>query len=522
MSDISSTVALSDAAMADEFLKAKGEVLVVLNGFTAAIATRAKPNEHWVPFARGDFGDKASKAAKKLASAKRLYWQEVDYSPAAFAWDFATPIIGTFAVINTWIADAKKLTGGSGRGLGLSTKVENAFGLEAKWRCQFAGCGKNLMKQMATGVASKSSYFAHIIASSPKGPRGSPMLSHALAHDVNNYMLLCDECHRRIDREDPDRFTVDVLRKMRRDSLIEVERLLDSLTYKEAIPIAIMGNIAGQSPQVDWRDVEEGLWTRRLRMAPGHPYTFMENGWAPHDAHSEYYWNMLLHGMGAELPQLRKLLATNPSAPGNGKHFAILPVHSTSALVLAGRIFGEAASATILQFRRQFSKGQWSIGDEDAQTPPAQFKLIRHREPNAADTEACLMISLTFAIGTERLSGAIHDGDFKMPTLEITAEPPLTSTILDDPQNLEALSLFMSEAVRILQDDWKMKKVHLVIGAPVSGVFKFGQKLQARNQATYVCYETPLGEGVLPFKPTIEIAGHGVRAVGNKHWLGFV
>ena len=101
------------------------------------------------------------------------------------------------------------------------------------------------------------------------------MLSHALAHDVNNYMLLCDECHRRIDREDPDRFTVDVLRKMRRDSLIEVERLLDSLTYKEAIPIAIMGNIAGQSPQVDWRDVEEGLWTRRLRMAPGHPYTFM-------------------------------------------------------------------------------------------------------------------------------------------------------------------------------------------------------------------------------------------------------
>lgn len=522
MPDISSSVALSDSAMADEFQKAAGEVLVVVNGFTAAIATRAEPTAPWIPVARGDFGEKAGKAAKKLSAAKRLRWQGVTYSPLAFVWSTATPIEGTYAVINTWIADAKAVTGGTGRGLGLSTKVENAFGLEAKWRCQFSGCGKDLMKQRATGVASKSSYFAHIVASSPNGPRGSQMLSHALAHDVNNYMLLCDECHRRIDREDPDRFTIDVLRKMRRDSLLEVERVLDSLQHREAIPIAIMGNITGQSPQLDWRDVEEGLWTRKLRMAHGHPYTFLENQWASHEPHSEYYWKMLLHGLGTELAQLRKLLAPNPSAPGEGKHFAILPLHSTSALVLAGRLFGEAASATVLQFRRQFTKGQWSIGDEDAPVEPAHFKLIRHREHVPGDTEACLLISLTFAIGPERLPRALHDGGFKMPALEITTDQPLSFVILDRPENLQALSFTMSEAVRVLQDEWQVKKVHLVIGAPASGVFKFGQKLQARNQAVYTCYESALGESAGVFRPTLEISGHGVRAAGSTSWLGLV
>lgn len=352
MADILNSVALSDGAMAQEFQNATGEMLVVVNGFTAATAQRHRPLDPWVPVARGDFGEEASRAAKTLASAGRLQWQQVTHSPAATDWGTVTPVSGTLAILNTWISNAKTLTSASGRGHSLTKPQENAFGLEAKWRCQFSGCGKDLMKHRATGATSKSSYFAHIIASSPDGPRGSTTLSHALSADVNNYLLLCDECHRRIDREDPDRFTVDVLRKMRRDSLVEVERLLDSLQHKEAIPVAIVGNITGQSAHLDWRDVEEGLWSRKLRKTPGHPYTFLENGWSTHDPHSQSYWSLLLQGMGAELAQMRKLLAPNPGAPGGGKHFAILPLHSTSVLVLAGRIFGEAASATVLQFRR--------------------------------------------------------------------------------------------------------------------------------------------------------------------------
>ncbi|KJA09017.1 hypothetical protein RP29_18725 [Acidovorax temperans] len=522
MADILNSVALSDGAMAQEFQNATGEMLVVVNGFTAATAQRHRPLDPWVPVARGDFGEEASRAAKTLASAGRLQWQQVTHSPAATDWGTVTPVSGTLAILNTWISNAKTLTSASGRGHSLTKPQENAFGLEAKWRCQFSGCGKDLMKHRATGATSKSSYFAHIIASSPDGPRGSTTLSHALSADVNNYLLLCDECHRRIDREDPDRFTVDVLRKMRRDSLVEVERLLDSLQHKEAIPVAIVGNITGQSAHLDWRDVEEGLWSRKLRKTPGHPYTFLENGWSTHDPHSQSYWSLLLQGMGAELAQMRKLLAPNPGAPGGGKHFAILPLHSTSVLVLAGRIFGEAASATVLQFRRQLTQGKWSVDAGAPSVALPTFKLVRHREHSPGETEACLLVSLTFSITPERLEPHIHDGGFKMPTIEITSDAPLSPSILDRPESLEALSLTMSDAVQVLQEDWKVKQVHLVIGSPASGVFKFGQKLQARNQASYICYESAMGATPGVFKSTIEITGSGVRALGSSSWTGLI
>lgn len=56
-------------------------------------------------------------------------------------------------------------------------------------------------------------YIAHIIGSSEDGPRGNAELSKALAKDPDNVMLLCDGCHRVIDRDESDKHPVEVLRR---------------------------------------------------------------------------------------------------------------------------------------------------------------------------------------------------------------------------------------------------------------------------------------------------------------------
>ena len=60
------------------------------------------------------------------------------------------------------------------------------------------------------------SNYAHIIGDSPKGPRGDKEKSKELAKDINNLILLCPECHKLID-SDEDKYTVEVLRKMKRE-----------------------------------------------------------------------------------------------------------------------------------------------------------------------------------------------------------------------------------------------------------------------------------------------------------------
>lgn len=72
----------------------------------------------------------------------------------------------------------------------------------AAGRCQFENCGKPLDHDLLSGKAElNSAYLAHIVASSPAGKRGDELLSHRLADDADNIMLLCDKHHRLIDCE---------------------------------------------------------------------------------------------------------------------------------------------------------------------------------------------------------------------------------------------------------------------------------------------------------------------------------
>jgi len=72
----------------------------------------------------------------------------------------------------------------------------------AAGRCQYEGCNKPLWLDTLTKYEFNVAYIAHIIADSPDGPRGDPELSFKLKADISNLMLMCDEHHRLIDRED--------------------------------------------------------------------------------------------------------------------------------------------------------------------------------------------------------------------------------------------------------------------------------------------------------------------------------
>ncbi len=508
---------LSDQLLADQMSAAgkSGTVLVVANGFTAVVGVRRDAADPWTVLGRGDFGLECGAEAETIAAKKKLWWFDVNSSPATVELSTVAGTLAKASTVRKWLKAAEALTTKQGRGEGPKAEDMEELGYLAAWRCQFSGCGKDLRRHTATGAPNRSSYFAHIIASSPKGPRGDPLLSDQRSADIDNFLLLCDECHRRIDRQDPDTFTVDVLRRMRQQSVAEVRRLLTALKYTEALPVVVMGNIAGQSPHFDAREAEEAMWTRRLRMAPGHPLAFFENGWNQHDPHLADYWSALFNGVRGELPQLRKLLRS-PAAGSSTVPLAVFPLHGTSVLVLAGRLFGEATATAVFQFRRERSRdaegGRW--GYEAHAAASTKYSLTELRAPLAGVSHAAMIVALTFDPAGERLGGAIYaDGTFKLPTLKLSASDSLGPDILESPADLDEVSRLLGEAVRRLQDDWKVTTVHLFVAAPASVAFKIGQKLQARHQSTFVCYEALRGPQA-PFSPTIEIRSTEVVVPG--------
>src|SRR6266498_171643 len=107
-------------------------------------------------------------------------------------------------------------------------------------RCEFAGCNRPLDRDFLTQQERCEGVYAHIIADSPEGPRGSAGKSKGLAHDPANLMLLCRDCHARIDHaSNLEDFSNDVLRGMKHNHEERIRRLLAIDASERSVPILV-------------------------------------------------------------------------------------------------------------------------------------------------------------------------------------------------------------------------------------------------------------------------------------------
>lgn len=504
---------LDDDGLAGEFQRlaqGQGDVLVIANTYTVCVRHRAAPDGAWEMVCCGELGAGALEAAKPLAR-KRLLWGSVEGAPWEADPSTITLVKGTAALLNRWL---KESIDESGREGDVTPAIKDELTYLAGWRCQFAGCGRDLKRHGATGARGRFSYFAHIVAASPSGPRGHALLSKLLASDISNFMLLCDECHREIDKINPAKYTVEVLRKMREDSIAEVRRLLDTLQHTPAEVIAFIGNIAGQPAPFSMVDAHEALWAAGLRSSQAKPARYFDPGGHHHGVHTPAYWGSLFQQMKSDIPALQTLL--NGTRTGVARpRLAIFPLHGTSVLLLAGRVLGDAAATHLFQpHRNKVGPGtRWAwaaIGN--LPTPPLdKFKVETLRDnTESQEGEATLVVALTSDIDASRMPDCCaRGGKLMLPTLRVIG-PTFDKDCMKQPEDLQLLGLAVDAAIRKLQDEWRVQKVHLFVSAPASAAVAVGQKMQARHHADYVCYESVAGPGSV-YQATIEISSTSVR-----------
>lgn len=489
------------------------EALVVVNRYTAALFGRSESSAPWSLRGAGEFGTCALDAAAPLIQRKRLLWAAAGAErPYEVSFESLDLTLAKKSAIQAWLREVDAATVSSkGRTGEVPGDVGRRVAMQAAWRCQFAGCGKDLSTHFATGAKGNFSYLAHIVASSPEGPRGDPVQSARLASSEENVMLLCDECHRLIDRVAPSQYSAQTLREMKASNVAAVRRLLDSLQYPEVEPIMLVGNISGQVHHYSPSDTEQALLKAGLRQSKSRPEFFCRNGDVLHNPHSAAYWESLFAALRHDIPGLQRLLTgtgTNRARP----RLAVFPLHGTSILILGGRLIGDTGGVDVFQFHRdQVARnlgGQWAW-PEVAPMPDATKYEFQTLRPSAGEDEACLVISLTYDIAPDRLTEACFaDGEFKLPTIRLTADR-FSADVIQHPKDLELFGATLDAALRVLQDDWKVRRIHLFVGAPASSCFRVGQKMQARHQASFLCHETGTGRGS-PFMQTIEILSDAV------------
>ena len=72
---------------------------------------------------------------------------------------------------------------------------------KAAGRCQFAGCNEPLWRSSVTQETINKAQKAHIYALSDNGPRSKDSMTYEKINDLNNLMLVCHQCHQKMDKE---------------------------------------------------------------------------------------------------------------------------------------------------------------------------------------------------------------------------------------------------------------------------------------------------------------------------------
>lgn len=488
-------------------------VLFVANKFRVAMFEKPANAQAWAPVASGEFGDDCIAVVTESSSKKRVYWDATTLAePHSVDLANVTPVLVKKPLIASWAKTADQITGRLGH---VSPEVKKEVAYLAANHCQFPGCGRDLGKHAVTGERGVFSYFAHIVAASTDGPRGDPVQSPLLVDEPSNFLLLCDECHRLVDKAEPDKYTVEVLREMRTQSIREIKRLLGALRYPEADALSFLGNVTGQVPHISDRDMDEALWAGGLRRSNKNPESCFTFGGQHHAPHQASYWSAVFATLKFDLPALQAKLNGVRTGGGPRPRLAVFPFHGTSVLVLAGRLLGDMAGTHVFQpHRNKAGETRWAWPADAVIPTQGKFRVETLRDHTGAEDEANLIVSLTFPVPTSRLGPAsATNGSLTLPTLEISVQNFGHSTIRHS-SDLTLFGAAVDEALKCLHNMWNVKKVHLYVGAPAAAALLVGQKMQARHHATFVCYESLPGNG--SFAPTIEISSQEVRAVGQN------
>ena len=498
-----------------EFLAAldrtAARVLVVANGFTVRVCVLEHAGAGWQDAAFGDFGRATAKVASPLIKRRTLLWADVAGPTEDVDLAIIVAVPATMASVRAWLRKADSVA--NGRGSEASEKTRMEVAALAAWRCQFEGCGADLRKHPTTGKRGNYGHFAHIVASSANGPRGSVEESALLSDVPTNFLLLCDPCHRLIDRVSPTRYPSEVLREMQERNIFEVERVLDSLKHDAAECLVVVNNVAGQRPAFQMRDADEALWGAGLRAAQGSLTWYFQPGAHQHDPHAADYWGSLFRVAQRDLYLLKAYLEGSTSAGGARPRLAVFGLHSTSVLILTGRILGDTGGTHVFQPHRNkldASRTRWSWPAGAKQPGDGKYQVRVFDPPAGPVRDACSLVSLTFAIEARRLPPAhAQDGKMCLPAVEVFVDEPHAG-VIEHPNDLASFGVALDKALREVQDQWGAGRVHLFVAAPAAACIVVGQKMQARNQATFVCYESKCAHGS-SFEPTIEISGTDVR-----------
>jgi hypothetical protein len=137
--------------------------------------------------------------------------------------------------------------------------------VQAGGRCEFDGCNKYLLEHYPTESIGNFAEQAHIFAFNEGGPRGKTSGRPKDINNLSNLMLLCAQCHHLVDAVSPDLYSIDTLKKFKREHEDRIFDLTDLSKDRDTIPLVLKGLVSGRAMNISDEEMQSAVAPNYLK-----------------------------------------------------------------------------------------------------------------------------------------------------------------------------------------------------------------------------------------------------------------
>ena len=353
----------------------------------------------------------------------------------------------------------------------------------AAGRCEFAGCNKPLWKSSVTSERVNIAQKAHIYSFSEGGPRGNDGVPSKDLNSIDNLILVCHECHRKIDTaEDEGRYPAALLQQMKREHERRIE-LVTSIDPSKKSHILLYGaNIGEHSAPLNFAGAATAMFPHRYP-ASDHAISLGLHNSAVLDRDEQFWFT--------ERENLEKQFTRRVRdriADGEIVHLSVFSLAPQPLLIHLGTLLGDIIPCDVYQLHREPQTWVWPSATE---TPGYVI-----RKPQSSTGKAALILSLSATIDANRITSVLGED---ASIWVITTEEPHNDLMKSRKQLADLRIVLRRVFDEVKSVHGQSTTLHIFPAAPVSACLEVGRVRMAKADMPWQLYDqvNPLG-GFVP------------------------
>jgi len=354
-------------------------------------------------------------------------------------------------------------------------------------RCEFAGCNRPLWKSSITQESVNVAQKAHIYSFSALGSRGNQGIAKDELNDINNLMLVCHECHQKLDGPHGSvRYAATLLRFMKNEHEERVERITGIAESKKSQVLLYGANIGDHSSPLSYREAAAALFPDRYPASDAPIELSMVN--SSFSDRDPAFWRIEVENLRRKFEKrVRERLAF-----GEVDHLSVFSLAPQPLLILLGTLLGDIAPSDVYQRHREPSTWKWprDVATED-------FEL---REPAAASGTPVLVLASSATVVEERITSLLGEG---ASIWRVTLPTPHNDAIKSRDQLSRLRSLLRLALDRIKAAYSQSTVLHVFPAAAISVAVEFGRVRMPKADMPWLIYDQVNARG--GFIPALSI-----------------